>query len=77
MVEEYYVDLYKEDHVSQPLLNGIDFDRISSVDRLMLETCFLEEEVWKVLSKKKGDKAPRPDGFSRVFFSKVLEYHQK
>lgn len=34
VVEEYYVDLYKEDHVSRPLLNGMDFDHISSDEGL-------------------------------------------
>ncbi|RVW29523.1 Transposon TX1 uncharacterized 149 kDa protein [Vitis vinifera] len=38
------------------------------MDNEGLEWSFLEEEVIKALSKLKGDKASRPDGFSSAFW---------
>jgi hypothetical protein len=36
-----------------------------------------EEEVWEVVRKMKGDKAPGPDGFSMAFFQKCWEVIKK
>lgn len=41
----------------------MDFDHISMNEKSMVESAFSEEEVWKVLLKMEGDKAPSPDGF--------------
>lgn len=67
-MEDFYDKLYKEEQYVRPRLEGIEFDRISSSDRLLIERQFSEEEIWNVLSGMKGDKAPMPNGFSISFF---------
>lgn len=51
-------------------LDGMEFEHISDIERRMLEKPFSEDEVWKVLSSMKGEKALGPDGFSISFFKK-------
>jgi hypothetical protein len=55
-------------------------ENISSIDegeREWLEREFEEEEVWEVVRKMKGDKAPGPDGFSMAIFQKCWEVIRK
>lgn len=69
-VVDFYQNFYKEEYDVRPILNGMNFGSISSIERNMLERLFSEEEVWKVISSKKGNKAPSLDGFSLFFFQK-------
>lgn len=48
----------------------MDFERISDFERRMLKRPFSKDEIWKVLSSMKGDKASGLDGFSISFFQK-------
>lgn len=66
-IEEFYEKLYKEDQFVRPELEDMEFNRISSSDRSMIERRFSEKEVWNVLSGMRGGKAPGPDGFSISF----------
>ncbi|XP_059624654.1 uncharacterized protein LOC132267514 [Cornus florida] len=50
------------------ILDGLEFDEISSEDKEWLERPFREEEVLEALRSCEGDKAPRPDGFTLAFF---------
>lgn len=70
-VENFYVNLYKEEQFVRPLLNGMEFTRISGMDNSLLEGKFSENEVWQVVSAMKRDKAPGPDGFTISFFKNV------
>lgn len=72
-VEDYYGNLYREDQFVCPSLDGMIFDRISGVNKSMLERQFSEDEVWKVVSSMKGDKSLGSDGFSISFFQKCWD----
>lgn len=65
--------LYKEDHPQRPLLDGMNFERIFWNEQRIIERQFSIEEVWKVVSDIKGDKALGSDGFSISFFQKCWE----
>lgn len=69
-MEKFYVKLYKEGYSNRPLLNGMNFECIYGIKRSMLGRSFSEEEVWRVSSSMKWDKAPSPDGFTISFFQK-------
>lgn len=72
-VEDYYRNLYREDQFVRPCLDGMSFDSILGEDRIMLERRFSKNEVWKVVSEMKGDKALGPDGFTISFFQKCWD----
>lgn len=55
----------------RPALDGMSFDRISRVNKVMLERRFSKEEVRKVVHEMKGDTGP--DGFSISFFQKCWD----
>ena len=64
----YYSQLFSDDEVRRPLLDGLDFSSIKDVDSTVLEAPFTEEEVSGVIKGMASDKAPSPDGFSMAFF---------
>ena len=41
---------------------------LPSVHNILLDHCFSEEEIWQAILDMPTDKAPGPDGFSRLFF---------
>jgi hypothetical protein len=64
----FYNELFSEDEVRRPLLDGLSFSSIDEEDSLVLDRSFTEEEVLEVVKVMAGDKAPGPDGFSMAFF---------
>lgn len=72
-MEKYYVNLFKEEFPSRPLLEGMNFDRISNQEKILLELPFSEEEVRKMIFNMKGDKTPGPNGFTISFFQNCWE----
>lgn len=69
-IEAYYMKLFKEEHVSRPFLDGMEFDCISNQEKCWIERPFSEEEVHSCILDMKGDKAPDPDGFTISFFQR-------
>lgn len=69
-VESYYVNLFKDDVPVRPLLDGLEFDKISDEKKSWVEHSFSIKEVRNTVKSMKGDKAPGLNGFSIVFFSK-------
>lgn len=69
-MENYYIDLIKENHVNRSLLEGMKFDSISELEKAWVEKKFSEEEVLNTIKSMKSDKFPRPDGFSIAFYQK-------
>ena len=51
-------------------MNEQSFNSIDEEEKQWMEREFEEGEVWEVVRNLKGDKAPRPDGFSIGFFQK-------
>ena len=51
----------------QPSINALDFKVLGAAE-VLLEELFTNEEVFSALVDLNGDKAPRPDEFSLVFF---------
>ena len=44
------------------------FSSIDEEEKNWLERDFEEEEVWEVVERMEGDKAPGPNGFTMAFF---------
>lgn len=65
-LENFYINL--EEQVVRPLLDGMEFDRISGAENLLLEGKFIETEIWKVVDRMKWDKALGLDDFTIFFF---------
>ena len=63
----YSFSLYSENEVHRPILDDVQFGRISEEDALWLDRPFEEDEVFGVVSGFNGDKSPAPDGFSMGF----------
>ena len=64
----YYKQLFSDDEVRRPMLDGLAFSAIETADSTVLEAPFTEEEVHGVVTDMAGDKAPGPDGFPMAFF---------
>lgn len=58
----------------RPGLDGMVFYSISVGEKTMLERRFFEDEVWRVVSSMKGDKALGPNEFSISFFQKCWDF---
>ena len=67
-ITQFYRRLYFENEAHPPVLDDVEFGRISEEDALWLDRPFEEEEVFGVVSGFNGDKSPGPDGFSIAFF---------
>lgn len=72
-VESYYMNLFRDDVSVRPLLEGLEFDKISDVEKSWVEHPFSEDEEFNTIKRMKGDKVPGPDGFSIVFFQKYWD----
>uniref|UniRef100_A0A2N9GTW6 Reverse transcriptase domain-containing protein n=1 Tax=Fagus sylvatica TaxID=28930 RepID=A0A2N9GTW6_FAGSY len=64
----FYKQLFSDDEVRRPLLDGLVFSSLDESDRDLLDQPFTEKEVWGVVRNMAGDKAPGPNGFSLAFF---------
>lgn len=69
-VESYYFNLFKDDSARRPILEGLEFDRISDQEKIWIKKPFSELEVHSTIMRMKGDKSPGPDGFTISFFQK-------
>lgn len=65
--ELYHMNLFNEEVPLRHLLDGMEFDRISEVEKRWVERSF-SEEVYSSIMSRKGDKSPGPDGFTISFF---------
>ncbi|KAL6566436.1 hypothetical protein OROGR_002051 [Orobanche gracilis] len=54
-------------HVHPPVLDGINFKKISNNERCMLTARFEEEEIKEAVWNCDGDKSPGPDGYNFTF----------
>ena len=66
-ITHFYRRLYFENEVHRPILDDVQFGRISEENALLLDRTFKEDEVFGVVSGFNGDKSPTPDGFSIAF----------
>ncbi|GKV49607.1 hypothetical protein SLEP1_g56348 [Rubroshorea leprosula] len=57
----------------RPVLDGIEFKKISTEEGSMLEAPFKEEEVKQAVWSCESSKAPRPDGFNFKFIKEMWE----
>lgn len=65
--EDYYINLYADLSPSQPVLEGVDFDKIGRDQIEWLERPFTEEEVKAALESMEDKKARGPYGFPTKF----------
>jgi hypothetical protein len=64
----FYSQIFMDDEVRRPLLDGLSFSTIDEADCAALDRPFSEDEVVGVVHNMAGDKALGPDGFSMAFF---------
>ena len=64
----FYKQLYVENERQRPILDEVEFSKISREDATWLDRPFEEEEVYGVIKDCNGDKSPRSDGFLMAFF---------
>ena len=64
----FYSNLFSNEALRRPLLDNLPFSSIAEEDDLVLDRQFTKEEVWGVVKKMAGDKAPGPDGYTMAFF---------
>ncbi|GKV50269.1 hypothetical protein SLEP1_g56981 [Rubroshorea leprosula] len=70
-VANYFETLFKEDVWQCPVLDGIEFKKISDEERAMLEAPFSEEEVRQAVWSCESTNAPGPDGFNFKFVKEM------
>ncbi|GKV01589.1 hypothetical protein SLEP1_g14135 [Rubroshorea leprosula] len=70
-VANYFETLFKEDVWQCPVLDGVEFKKISDDERAMLEAPFSEEEVRQAVWSCESSKAPGPDGFNFKFVKEM------
>ncbi|GKV41384.1 hypothetical protein SLEP1_g48927 [Rubroshorea leprosula] len=70
-VANYFETLFKEDVWQRPVLDGVDFKKISHEEKAMLEAPFSEEEVRQAVWSCESTKAPGPDGFNFKFVKEM------
>jgi hypothetical protein len=85
VIQEHIVQFYKTlcseqfqgrpNRILAPMMENIM--SIDEGERVWMEEEFEENEVWEVVRKMKGDKAPIPDGFSMAFFQICWEVIKK
>ena len=66
-ITHFYRTLYSENEVHRPVLDDVQFGRISEEDALWLDRPLEEDEVFGVVGGFNGDKSPTLDGFSMAF----------
>ena len=67
-ISRFYRQLYSEYVAHRPVLDNVEFSRISKEDAIWLERPFDEEEVFGGINSFNGDKVPGPNGYSMAFF---------
>ncbi|XP_019430585.1 PREDICTED: uncharacterized protein LOC109337945 [Lupinus angustifolius] len=63
-VLDYFKSLFSHVPSTNPTLDGVEFRRLSDVQRSGLDVAFLEEEIRLAVWSCAGDKSPGPDGFN-------------
>lgn len=71
--ELYYLNLFKDEYPMRPILEGLEFDRISNQETIWIERPFSKVEVNNTIKGMKGDKSLSPDGFSISFFQRYKD----
>ncbi|XP_058752224.1 uncharacterized protein LOC131625381 [Vicia villosa] len=66
-VFNFFENKFLETEVSRPVLDGIPFNSINSLEAADIEKPFLEAEIKEALWECGGDKSPGPDGYSFLF----------
>jgi hypothetical protein len=68
IITRYFKKLITKTTLRHPILDGLEFHCLDSVEADWLERPFQEEEVLQALLNIDGDKAPRPNDFYCFFF---------
>lgn len=72
-VKCHFEEFFLEPNPRRPVIDGVDFQRLSSEDRLSLEVPFSEEEVRDAIWVSAKEKSPSPYGVSINFFKEYWE----
>ncbi|XP_071740088.1 uncharacterized protein [Rutidosis leptorrhynchoides] len=68
----YFKSIFKSNNHKNrcPFNNVSHLEYISTQDNIILESKFIEKEIWDALNDCENSKAPGPDGFNMKFFKK-------
>lgn len=72
-VKNHFEKLFKESNFYRPLLEGVDFKRLTSSDRYFLEFPFQVEEIKEVIWSMDSDKSMGQNIFNLEFFKTCWE----
>lgn len=72
-IASFFINLYKNQGVKKPKLDGLTFPRLSTEKRKWLERPCEEGEIKNVVWSIEDDKTSGPDGFSMAFFKMCWE----
>lgn len=74
IITHYFKKLFTKTTLWHPILDGLEFPCLDSVEANWLERPFQEEEVLQALLSIDGDKAPCPNDFYCFFPDLVRDY---
>lgn len=67
-ISYFYKQLYSEYEDQKPVLDEVEFSRISEEEAAWSDRPFEEDKVYGVIKGCNSNKSPIPDGFSMAFF---------
>ncbi|MCI08316.1 LINE-1 reverse transcriptase like, partial [Trifolium medium] len=67
VIKNHFEHNFTERSFHRLVLNGIEFDKLSQADNVLLTDRFTEEEVREAIWSCDGNKSPGPDGFNFNF----------
>lgn len=67
-IANHFKNFFKKGDRTNVVVKCSNLPKLSRVDMEQLEDSFSEEEVWKAIQSRDGDKALKPDGFNMKFF---------
>ncbi|GKU93956.1 hypothetical protein SLEP1_g7505 [Rubroshorea leprosula] len=73
IVRDHFSSQFSSQPQLRPSLQHLQFNKLSDMDREMLEVEFTIEEIREAVSSCASDKAPRPDGFNFHFIKSIWE----
>ncbi|XP_026416328.1 uncharacterized protein LOC113311744 [Papaver somniferum] len=73
-IVSFYENLFREEEIIKPVLEGINFDNINSIESGILDADFSEAEILQAIQDLDHDKAPGPGGFPIMFFHKCWSF---
>lgn len=76
-IKDFFANQFKETSKSRPSMGHFDFERLSIMEAISVESEFSLEEIKNALKDCASDKAPGPDGFSFYILKHIWDIVEK